>query len=206
MGTVLEHYRREIEAFNTAWIRRVADLFGRDQQQYLLERIGQAKKADAYDTFLNVIRAWIEFRAGGLSTLIINGMLDRAKDALQEGVAKGWGADRIATELVNAMGGTIEDATRIARTEVHTASSVASDQAARSTGMDMIKEWSATGDKRTRETHLEADGQRREMDESFDVGGWPLAYPGDPSGPPEEVINCRCAALYHPRINGEVFD
>ena len=31
------------------------------------------------------------------------------------------------------------------------------------------------------------------MDEKFQVGDDVLAYPGDPSGSPEEVINCRCA-------------
>jgi hypothetical protein len=30
------------------------------------------------------------------------------------------------------------------------------------------------------------------MDEPFTVGGASLMYPGDPAGPAEEVINCRC--------------
>ena len=30
----------------------------------------------------------------------------------------------------------------------------------------------------------------------FEVGGEELEYPGDPNGSPENVIQCRCQALY----------
>lgn len=64
------------------------------------------------------------------------------------------------------------------------------------------KEWSAVHDGRTRMSHLLADGQRRKVDEPFDVGGAKLAYPGDPRGPADEVINCRCVSLpYHPAFD-----
>jgi hypothetical protein len=57
------------------------------------------------------------------------------------------------------------------------------------------KAWQATNDTRTRHTHHEADGQTVMVTEPFIVGGAPLAFPGDPTGPPQEVINCRCANL-----------
>lgn len=64
-------------------------------------------------------------------------------------------------------------------------------------GVPLLKEWSAhmhgKGAERTRDTHRAADGQRRRLREPFDVGGFPLMYPGDPAGPPQEVISCRCA-------------
>lgn len=53
--------------------------------------------------------------------------------------------------------------------------------------------WHATQDERTRDSHAEMDGQEVAMGQSFISGnGVPLEYPGDPSGPPEEIINCRC--------------
>lgn len=55
--------------------------------------------------------------------------------------------------------------------------------------------WLATDDTRTRETHEDADGQRVGLDEPFIVGGFSLAFPGDPMGPPQEVIQCRCVPL-----------
>lgn len=54
--------------------------------------------------------------------------------------------------------------------------------------------WMATGGARTRESHAEADGQTVGFDEPFIVGGERLMFPHDPSGSPENVVNCRCVA------------
>lgn len=67
------------------------------------------------------------------------------------------------------------------------------------TGTPMEKVWLATIDDRTRETHEEADGQRVPVDQPFILGegdaGVELDFPGDPNGPAEEVIQCRCTML-----------
>lgn len=55
--------------------------------------------------------------------------------------------------------------------------------------------WLATEDSRTRPTHREAEGQRVPVGTPFNVGGFDLRFPGDPSGPPQEVIQCRCVPL-----------
>lgn len=55
--------------------------------------------------------------------------------------------------------------------------------------------WLATDDSRTRETHRLADGERVPIGAPFIVGGFELMFPGDPLGPPQEVIQCRCVAL-----------
>jgi uncharacterized protein with gpF-like domain len=58
------------------------------------------------------------------------------------------------------------------------------------------KVWIATiGDDRTRATHIIADKQRVPLFSPFIVGGFPLMFPGDPAGPPQEVIQCRCSML-----------
>lgn len=62
-------------------------------------------------------------------------------------------------------------------------------------GTTYEKAWLSTEDSRTRPTHERADGQRRPLKEMFRVGSARLAYPGDPAGASEEVINCRCAVL-----------
>lgn len=55
--------------------------------------------------------------------------------------------------------------------------------------------WLATSDSRTRATHRAAEGQRVPLGKPFVVGGFELMFPGDPSGPPQEVIQCRCTSL-----------
>lgn len=54
------------------------------------------------------------------------------------------------------------------------------------------KVWCAHMDKRTRDSHFAADGQQVPVDAKFRVGGSELDFPGDPGGPPKEVVNCRC--------------
>jgi len=55
--------------------------------------------------------------------------------------------------------------------------------------------WLATDDTRTRPTHEAAEGQRVPVGAPFIVGGFELRFPGDPLGPPQEVIQCRCVPL-----------
>ena len=59
----------------------------------------------------------------------------------------------------------------------------------------LVKEWIATADSRTRESHAEAHGQIRKVSEPFNVGGALLMTPQDPAGPAREVVNCRCVDL-----------
>lgn len=57
--------------------------------------------------------------------------------------------------------------------------------------------WVSTLDGATRPTHRAAEGQRTTLDGVFMVGDppGPLRFPGDPAGPPQEVIQCRCTTI-----------
>jgi Phage Mu protein F like protein len=57
------------------------------------------------------------------------------------------------------------------------------------------KIWLATLGPRTRASHAAADGQQVLVNDPFVVGGYNLQFPGDPGGPAEEVIQCRCSLL-----------
>lgn len=63
--------------------------------------------------------------------------------------------------------------------------------AAKGKGADIVKQWDAVLDGRTRDSHRRVDGEIRELDEKFSNG---LMFPGDPSGSAAEVINCRCTS------------
>lgn len=67
-----------------------------------------------------------------------------------------------------------------------------------------FKQWISTDDQRTRPTHVAADQQRTLLSEPFVVGGARLMFPGDPMGPAQEVIMCRCSIL--PIVLGETID
>ena len=52
------------------------------------------------------------------------------------------------------------------------------------------KRWVTVQDERVRDSHAALHGKVVPVDEPFGNG---LMFPGDPSGPPEEVYNCRCS-------------
>ncbi|MBP2703512.1 hypothetical protein JOL79_06830 [Microbispora sp. RL4-1S] len=56
--------------------------------------------------------------------------------------------------------------------------------------LPLAKRWLATLDTRVRRTHREANGQVVRLTDPFTVGAATLAFPGDPTGPPHEVIQC----------------
>lgn len=134
-------------------------------------------------------------------------VFDAMRLTLQEGREAGEGipelAARVDTLLADHQRWT-NRATVIARTEViaaNNAGSYASGEAvAKVLGHDrgvVAKQWLATGDTRTRETHREANGQTvMGLDTPFQVGESMLQYAADPNGAAAEVIQCRCAVLY----------
>lgn len=87
------------------------------------------------------------------------------------------------------------EAERIARTEAHTASQIGSREGAKATGLPLIKRW-LSAERRVRPTHAEADGQERELNKPYSIGGHEAMHPGDPKLPAKERINCRCQEAY----------
>lgn len=59
-----------------------------------------------------------------------------------------------------------------------------------------LKQWLSTGDERTRESHVLMNGQVQKVSDKFLTGaGNELLYPGDPSAPLSDTIQCRCTIL-----------
>lgn len=69
---------------------------------------------------------------------------------------------------------------------------------AKKQGADIFKQWDATLDGKTRDTHRWLDGQIREVDKPFEVDGKKAMQPGG-FGLAEEDCNCRCVALTRAR-------
>jgi hypothetical protein len=102
---------------------------------------------------------------------------------------------------------------RLVRTEATNAANFATMESATTIfpGAQMKKEWIASFDDRTRDTHAEVGASEPiPYNDAFMVGGNFLMYPGDPSGPSSEVINCRCSVAPFPvtgaQANTEITD
>lgn len=63
---------------------------------------------------------------------------------------------------------------------------------AQSMGIRVKKRWRCVRDARTRDEHAEADGQIREINEPYEVGGEEMMFPADNSGSGWNIYNCRC--------------
>jgi HK97 family phage portal protein len=109
-------------------------------------------------------------------------------------------ADRITVdEYRQALESTFTDlstnrANTIARTEMVSSLNGASRQVAVKSNVAMAREWVATRDDLTRDSHARLNGHRTQTMEDLYPNG--LKYPGDPRGNPEETVNCRCVEIY----------
>lgn len=129
----------------------------------------------------------------------IRGIDQTTWERLQRSLADGVQEGESINDLARRVRGVFTEADRarsitIARTEVLGASNAGSIAGYEHAGVG-FKGWLATPDDRTRDSHHEADGQVVALNSEFMVGGARLAFPGDPSGPAEEVINCRCTTI-----------
>ena len=123
----------------------------------------------------------------------------RIQAEVSRGVASNLTFKDIARNLNMQTGIGLNKAMRIARTEGHGVQiqgAVDAQHKAKTAGADVVKQWDAALDGRTRDSHRQVDGQIRELDEPFSNG---MMYPSDPAGGAAEVVNCRCALLQRAR-------
>lgn len=114
------------------------------------------------------------------------------------GILQGSSINKMAKDLMNRVTDMNKtSAVRAARTAVTEAENAGRQAAAdelEKKGVIMGKRWIATHDSRTRDEHLEADGQIVENNKPFVVGGEELMFPGDKSlgASGWNRYNCRC--------------
>lgn len=138
--------------------------------------------------------------------LLPKAKFDPAKDArwnkqkfnsvITQSIMQGEGIEAMTARLQSVMGMNERSASRSARTAATAAQNAGRQQSyerMKDHGIDVRKQWMATLDKHTRDTHRREDGEIVNIDEDFPNTG--LQYPGDPDGEPAEVYNCRCTMI-----------
>lgn len=124
-------------------------------------------------------------------------MKKRITAEVTRGIASGSSWEQIAKQIGMKSGVTYSNAVRIARTEGHRIqqqSSLDAMNKAKSKGADIVKQWDATLDGKTRSTHRELDGQIVELNQKFKSSQGDVEAPGM-FGIPSEDCNCRCCLL-----------
>lgn len=116
---------------------------------------------------------------------------------LLQGILNGSSIPTIAESILSVVGNNKSSAIRNARTMTTNAENhgrLDSYNNLAKQGVVQKKVWIATPDDRTRESHIDVDGEEVDIDKAFSNG---CMFPGDPKAPGEEVWNCRCTMRDH---------
>lgn len=133
----------------------------------------------------------------------------KANNAVMQGIIQGESVEKIAKRMAKNLCTQNKNKMRLfARTAITGAQNggrQAQMEAAAEDGIEQKKEWVATLDGRTRDSHRKLDGQQVGVNESFDGEFGKIMFPGDPTAHPAEVYNCRCAMItVYPKYAGFV--
>ncbi len=153
------------------------------------------------------IAAQSDYQGIKLSARLYSDAVETARISRQEitkGIAMGSSYADIARALEKRSETSVSQAYRITRTESHRIQNEVKyktiDKVKNEKGADVVKQWDATIDRRTRPSHAALDGQLRETDQPFKspMTGHTAMYPGG-FGIAAEDINCRCVVLQRAR-------
>ena len=151
----------------------------------------------AFDLDRPEVRRQLERILGQFATKVNDTTYNELVSLFQQAESEGLSTPEIIESLDTYFDGRRSPASleRIARTTMNSAQNAGDREAWEQSGVVSEREWLSALDERTRPTHEAAHGQRAGLDEPFNVGGAKLQYPGDPQGPAEEIINCRCTTV-----------
>lgn len=136
------------------------------------------------------IESWLDSRATIFAGQVTDTTFEKLKSEFRQSLEEGESRQQLVSRIRSTYDAFTKSRSQtIARTEVHAATQTGTIEGYKQAGLD-TKIWVAVADEATRESHFQADGEEVPIDQMFSNG---LRYPGDPSGPAEEVINCRCS-------------
>ena len=189
---------------------------GMNHEQYVLEQnTGLSVNFGIYDadTVARLVRDQPE--------LLPKKKLNRGKDqtwnqkkitnAVTQGIIQGESiAKRIARDTARQNSDAMIRYARTATTGAQNAGRMETMHRARGMGINIRKQWLATLDNRTRDSHQRLDGMEADVDDPFKSEFGDIMFPGDPHADPADVYNCRCTLVYvypdYPTSPGERLD
>lgn len=155
------------------------------------------------NNWLQFVDGYLRDRAPG--DVRITGINDTTKDKIMDviadGMREGNGMPEIGKQVEDHLDVTWPSrGETIARTETVGATNYASLEEARSIAPQLLKSWTCTFSKDSRQAHMDADEEYGAnpipQNQPFIVDGEELDVPGDPSGSADNIINCECCVTY----------
>jgi hypothetical protein len=191
-------------ALRAPWLESMADGYE------IAKKLVTGKK-ESFVNFKVVNEAFLKWvasngllKAKGINATTEEKLRKKMTEALESGIAAGESMTKLAARLEEVADGVYDEmsasrAALIARTETMTSVNFGQFATYEEEGITK-KAWLSTIDDDTRADHIDCDGQEQDIQDTFDVGGMPMQYPGDPEGGAGNVCNCRCTIL--PVIKG----
>lgn len=182
-----------------------ADSWAERAYEYLLPVITMALEQGFEETALALgielnVDNFITKAADERTQVLVSQVNATTEQILQDRLTAAATADRLSVqEYSDVLENTFSElsgyrANTIARTEMLGSFNGASRAAAEESKVTTQREWMATTDARTRESHAALDGYTTtSMNDPYPNG---LMFPGDPAGDPAETINCRCVEIF----------
>lgn len=123
----------------------------------------------------------------------------KVTNALRQGIIQGERLDQIAKRMASSLASANKNKmltfARTGMTEAQNAGRLSRLREAEGKGIKVQKEWMCTLDEHTRWQHADLDGQKQPMNKPFEIDGYKIMYPGDPTAHPSMVYNCRCTLV-----------
>ena len=196
-----------ITSFDSDWrelvstvVRAVIKDFGDKTIDDLMGRTRDIR-AGEWDPWSEEVQKWTENHTAENINYIQSTTQQKIRAAVLDGINDGQSMTKIADTIDNIFidwaapsdpAITTYRAMLIARTEVHSAASYGSHEAARQSGVAQEKKWLDSGDERVRDSHISnASAGWIPFDQSYPSG---QMHPGE--GSAAEVIMCRCVEQF----------
>jgi hypothetical protein len=135
-----------------------------------------------------------------LTGILVNNLnqeLTKTLRVVKQGLINGQSYVKQAQALKETFNGNAYNALRVVRTEgnrLANAGTYLNSEDLKESGVKIRRQWVATLDGRTRDSHQALDGQFEDDNGLFHIHGLSARYPGD-FGDPAEDCNCRCATI-----------
>ena len=189
LSPVLRAYQNNVRKMIQRLGQSTGEAFAQQEVEFLL-----GPQKSFRDTFRKGIADYYKQHALEAAVTVTESLREKFRKVIAR-AGKQRSRREIAQYIRDETNLTRGEAERIARTEAHTASQRGAREGAKATGLPLIKRW-LSAERRVRPTHAAADGQERDLDKPYSIGGHAAMHPGDPKLPAKERINCRCQEMY----------
>ncbi|GAH28453.1 unnamed protein product, partial [marine sediment metagenome] len=131
-------------------------------------------------------------------TQIAKTTLTKIERMMEKAMKEGWTVEELTQNLYERLDGLALSRSRtIANTEMAKVENWGQLEGYKQSELVELKGWLSAFLPTSRTDHTDADAYYSEhpipLSDPFEVGGELLQYPGDPSGSPSNIINCKCA-------------